>query len=312
MKKVIISLVLLLACITAIYVWNAPRYTKADTIYLNANDAVSYARLQKLAHALNKEGYRTIVSTQNNFKSGLFNIYAANNNQQAALPPVVDSKAINLLWVPAVVENQPEPLRAYDVIVVENMSSFLHLKAVNVRTAYIPEAIDIISVSNKKPQNKIMYYGDATAFSLALYLVGTTNLTVDLFGKGFEKNNNQNKFVKEAPKASDFTDYSLILIDQSDEEIAQELINQRIITAIENGGLPYIRYNNGVAKIFGNKLPMYANEQEFLPKAQMFLNNPVLIAENKEALRQIAHNWNTQSQAKKFTEILEIMKKKMK
>ena len=84
------------------------------------------------------------------------------------------------------------------------------------------------------------------------------------------------------------------------------------MTIIENGGMPYIRYNNGVAKIFGNKLPMYVNEQEFLPKAQMFLNNPALVSENREALRQIAHNWNSQSQARKFAEILEIMKKKMR
>ena len=306
MKKVILYIVVIILCAIGGYISFTPKYTKAETIYLNANDEVSFKNLQKLATALNKEGYRTVLSEKNNFKSGLFNLYMANNNQLGSLPIVSDRKAINLLWLPTVAENQPEPLRAYDVIVVKSFAAFSHLKAVNMRTAYIPEAIDIDVVDKNTPNGKVMYYGDKGDFSLSQYLADNAKLSFDTFGKGYDN------FIKENPNSKDFTAYSLVLVDQSDEEIAQEQINNRILTVLKEGGLPYVRYNNGIAKIFGNALPMYANEQEFLPKAQIFLNNSTLVEERRSQLYDIAQKWNTQSQAQKIAELFEVMKKKMK
>lgn len=307
MKKIILSLfIAIVLCAVCGYVYLMPKYTKADTIYLNANDDVSFENLRKLAKALNNEGYRTVLSHKDNFKSGLFNLYAANNNQLGTLPIVADNKAINLLWLPNIVENEPEPLRAYDVIVVKSGGSFSHLRAVNFRTAYIPEAINIDSYTANEPNGKVMYYGDKTDFSLAQYLANNAFLSYDIFGKDYPN------AINAVPKNKDFRAYSLVLIDQSDEEITTELINERIITVLNAGGLPYVRYNNGLARIFGNTLPMYASEQEFLPKVQMFLNNPSLVKERRAALYDIAQQWNTQSQAQKIAELFEIMKQKMK
>ena len=307
MKKVILYIVVVvILCAVGGYISFTPKYTKAETIYLNANDEESFKNLQKLADALNKEGYRTVLSEKNNFKSGLFNLYMANNDQLGALPIVSDRKAINLLWLPTIVENQPEPLRAYDVIVVKSFASFSHLKAVNMRTAYIPEAIDIDVVDKSTPNGKVMYYGDKGDFSLSQYLADNAKLNFDTFGKGYAN------FIKKNPNSKDFTAYSLVLIDQSDEEISQEQINIRILTVLKEGGLPYVRYNNGIAKIFGNALPMYTNEQEFLPKAQIFLNNSTLVEERRSQLYDIAQKWNTKTQAQKIAELFEVMKQKMK
>jgi hypothetical protein len=307
MKKVILSLfIAIVLCAVCGYVYLMPKYTKADTIYLNANDDVSFENLRKLAKALNNEGYRTVLSHKDNFKSGLFNLYAANNNQLGNLPIVVDSKAINLLWLPNIIENKPETLRAYDVIVVKSFASFSHLKAVNMRAAYIPDAIDIEAYNADTPNGKVMYYGDKTDFSLAQHLANIAHLNFDTFGKGYTD------ALKETPKNKDFASYSLVLVDQSDEEIALEQINRRILTILRAGGLPYVRYNSGIAKIFRNTLLMYANEQEFLSKARMFLSNPSLVKERRAALYDIAKQWNTQSQAQKIAELFEVMKRKMK
>lgn len=311
MKKVIFYLfVTIILCVIGGYVFLTPKYTKAETIYLNANDEVSFKSLQKLAKALNKEGYRTVLSEKNNFKSGLFNLYAANNDQLGTLPIVSDRKAINLLWLPTVVENQPEPLRVYDVIVVKSLSAFSHLKAVNMRTAYIPEAIDIDAYKETDSNGMVAYYGDKSDFSLSQYLADKAKLSFDVFGKGYDKK--AVHVIKETPSNKDFTTYSLVLIEQSAEEIAQEQINNRILTVLRAGGLPYVQYNSGLARIFGNMLPMYANEQEFMPKAQMFLSNQSLVNERRSALYDMAQKWNTQSQAQKIAELFEVMKKKMK
>ena len=161
MKKVILYLVVvIILCAVGGYISFTPKYTKAETIYLNANDEVSFKNLQKLAIALNKEGYRTVLSEKNNFKSGLFNLYVANNNQLGPLPVILDKKAINIIWLPTIVENKPESLRQYDVITVKSGGAFSHLRAVNFRTAYIPEAIDIESYKTPEPNGKVMYYCD--------------------------------------------------------------------------------------------------------------------------------------------------------
>ena len=310
MKKILVLSVLILLFLISGFVFFQNKPSAVNSIYLNAYDIPSYARLQKLAAALKNNGYQAVVSGKNEFKSGHFNIYATDNNQN--LPPVVDSSAINLLWVPSVEQNKPEVLRPYDVIVAQNMPSFIHLKAINVRTAYIPEAINITKNKYSISQNKSMYYGDNdTGFSLSLYLAGPTDLKVDVFGKGFSGVWGEDEIMKRTVENEDFQRYPVVLVDQPEEDIRDELIAPRLKEVIEKGGLPYIRYNNGLAKMFGQAIPMYMNEDEFLPLLKGLLSSPQEVVERRAAIREIAKNWNSDSQAKKFIELFEVMEKKL-
>lgn len=280
------------------------------TFYLNANDENSYMILNVLSKALKKEGVNTVVSDKAHFQSGKFNIYAAQSEDD--LPQVIDKTAINFLWLPKVRQDTPEPLRPFDVIVTQSALSFSHLKAINVRTAYIPPAFDVSTQKAKDTQPKLMFYGDNDkGFSLSLYLAGPTDLKIDVYGKGFEGFWGYDEIMKEPVKAEDFRRYALALADQSEEEIRDELINPQIIKIIENGGVPYIRYNYGVYRIFGEDLPMYRNENEFLPKVKELLARPNEVAKYRNRIREIAENWNSRSQAKKFIELFEVMEKKM-
>jgi len=284
----------------------------SEVIYLNAYDMTSYGKMQKLAAALKNNGRKAILSGKESFKSGLFNLYAVSDTQN--MPTILDSKAINILWVPKVVEDMPEVLRPCDVVVVESISSFTHLKAINMRTAYIPPAVDMRYKSAKNPsKNYPMFYGNNdSGFSLSLYLAGPTDLKVDVYGTGFSGYWSEDDIVAETAGAREFQRYPLVMIDQSDEDIRDEVVNAKIIEVIEQGGLPYIRYNSGVAKMFGEAVPMYMTPEEFLPEIRHLLNSPNEIRERKEALWQIANGWSSDSQARKIIELFDVMKKKMR
>jgi len=283
-----------------------------EAIYVNAQDMGTYSKMQKLTEAFKKNEREVFLSGKENFKSGLFNLYAASDINN--LPKVLDEKAINILFLPDAANNMSQILRPYDVIVVENMSSFAHLKAINMRTAFIPPAVDIRYKHLKNPhKNYPMFYGNNdNGFSLSLYLAGPTDLKVDVYGRGFSGYWSEGDIIAPTASGDDFQRYPLVLIDQSEEDIKNETVNSRIIEVIEQGGLPYLRYNSGVAKMFGEAVPMYMTQEEFLPEIKRLLNSPKEIQERKEAIRRIAEGWSSDSQAKKIIELFDVMKKKMK
>lgn len=311
MKKISIILSLFIGFCLIIFYLPRLSHTANDVFYLNAYDDVSYKNLEKLAQNLKKQKVKVVLSTKDHFKSGLINIYASENIDK--LPPVADQKAINFLWLSRINRNDMDSFRPYDVIVVKNMPDFSHLKAINVRTAYIPDAIDITSkkfaaISEDYP----MYYGNNdTGFSLALYLAGPTDLNIDVYGSGFSGYWPENELMNREANSYDFQRYPLVLVDQTDDDIRDELINQRIITVIENGGLPYVRYNSGIAKMFGDTIPMYQNESSFLPEIKQLLANKNEISARRNTLIYKSQQWSSSSQAKKFIELADIMKRKM-
>ena len=285
----------------------------SQAIHINVNDlAISplYRKTQKLADALKQSGTETRLGGKEDFTSGDFNLYIARDTK--SLPEVLDKKAINILWLPMFSgAEDPALLRAFDVIVVKSMAAFNHLKAINVRTAYIPEAIDIKkSRFKRKPESRAMFYGDNTGFVLPLYLAGRQNMSLDIYGKGFAGAWPAEELKGDYPDPAGFSRYAAVLIDQSEEEIRDELINPKIIEVIENGGLPYIRFNSGVYKIFGEALPMYHSEQEFIDGMRDLLQNPAKGQHIRAELQKKAAQWNSLSQAEKFKEIFRLMENK--
>lgn len=281
-------------------------------LYININDtAISklYVSAHKLKKSLLENGYQTELSCKNNFKSGAFNLYITDSIH--SIPQVIDTSAINILWLP-LVQNTDDVslLRPFDVIIVKSMTSFQYLKAINVRTAYIPDAINIKDTPHRNPNGKAMFYGDNTDFILPLYLAGHNDMSVDIFGKGFNDVWPEEEIKGVPPTMEDFNTYSTILLQQQDNNIRDELIDDKIIETLENGGLPYLRFNNGVYKLFGEVLPMYHNEQEFVEGVRELEQNPALVQKIKYNINRLSQQWNSHSQALKISEIFEIMKKK--
>lgn len=299
-----------LICGGFLYGFKENLFYAKEAIYLNANDEKSYLELKRLKNALRGEGKHVVLSDKNSFKSGEINLYAAFDEKE--LPKVLDMEAINFLWIEELSDMWAlEKLRDFDVIVVKQFPLFSHLKAVNVRTAYIPDIIEEIEPKKQDDNGKVMYWGDNdTGFSLALYLAGKNDFSVDIYGNGFEGLWPKEEIMGKREDIADFRDYKFVLVDQSDEDIRDEVVNKKIIQIIEGGGLPLVRYNFGVRKLFGDDVPMYANEDEFLQMFNRLLSSTEETNERKKQLFATTKKWNAQSAALKFIELFEIMEKK--
>ncbi len=324
MKKILTGLMILFLAAAGAVGWHffnsaekkttVPTITEngQQTIYLNVNDikiSSLFIDAQKLAQAIKYAGKGVVLSGKGDFKTGNFNLYLANDINH--LPEVEDNKAINILWLPTVSSTDgPERLRAFDVITVKSMAAFGYLKAINVRTAFIPEAIEMKRAANRKPNGKAMFYGDNQGISLPLYMAGRNDISVDIYGKGFETNWPLDEIKGDMPETGDFSRYSVVLLDQSDEAVRDELVEKKIIEAIENGGLPFLRFNSGVYKLFGEALPMYHNEPEFIAGLQELKDNPEIVRRLRAKLQQASQAWNRETQALKFIELFELMEKK--
>lgn len=306
-----------IACITLLLILSGGLYAffycieeNRAKICLNANDDVSYQTLEQLKIALKKEGIRAKILKNGAFESSEINVYAAENIDTP--PKVIDKSAINFLWIPQFSSSDSlDKLKDFDVIVVKSIPSFAHLRAINVRTAYIPDMVD---VSYKQVSDSFsarpMYVGDNEGFSLALYLAGNLNLGVDVYGKGFEGVWPKEEIIGDKPEDNDFSKYAIVLVDQSEEDIRDEIVNKKILRTIEKGGVPFVRFNNGVVKMFGNTVPMYANSDEFKDIYDKLLSKPTEIKSFRERIIKASYDWSSERTAKKFIELFEIMRQK--
>lgn len=281
-----------------------------ERLNINCNEevqSITYKKLEKLTKNLRKMGVKTTLNKKDYHKSGNINLYVTDNSYN--LPKIINSNVINVLWIPYIdPQDDFNEFRNFDVIIVKSVPSFSHLKAINVRTAYIPDAFD--AVKNNDTINKsALYWGDNDKFSLALNLVG--NKKIDIFGDKWKHTIYYNKVIKEKNiKLNDFKNYAIVLVDQDDDDIKKELINDKIIKLIENGFVPFVRYNPGIHAIFNDNLPQYYNNDDFNNKYNDLTSNKTKIKNIKKKLFDIAKNWNSEAQANKFIEIFSIMQKK--
>lgn len=311
MKKIIVVTLLglfLTGCI--LYALRGHFFDDKDVIYLNANDEKAYLELKKLKTALKKEGKRVVLSETGNFKSGEINLYASSEGEE--LPKVLDLGAINFLWINRLSDMWAlDSFKDFDVVVVKSHPLFSHLKAVNVRTAYIPAPVDAAKLNTRfKATGKAAYWGDADGFSLALYLAGKNGFSVDLYGKGFEGVWPQDEIKGKSEDLTDFRAYDFVLVDQSDEDIRDEVVNQKIMQIIEGGGVPLVRYNVGLERLWGNGVLMYMSEEDFAVRFNKFIASAEAIEQQRKNLFRASQQFNNRSAARKFIELFDIMQRK--
>ncbi len=286
---------------------NAHRDMGYAVIHVSENKPAQ--QMIKLQEAFKKEGKNISFSIRPNRSSGKFNIYTATDIQH--LPEVADQSAINFLWIDKLKSDEsPEKLRPFDVIVVKNMPAYQHLKAVNVRTAFIPDAVDVKDSEKASQTERTMFWGDGNEFSVSLSMAGHEKIKLDVYGIGFEGQWPIDEIKGTMPSETDFRSHPLVLVDQSDEDILHQTINPRIMTILENGGIPYLRYNPAIEKLFGKMVPMYHNDNEFQEQLKYLPAHLFEIEERRAAIKHLAKRWNSHSQARKFIELFEIMDRK--
>lgn len=281
-----------------------------EKLYIHyPEDYTPKKEIQKLIKSFKDNGVSVKDCSNNPNARANLNLYIAKDKLN--LEQNINTDAINVLWLPYVDNNDnPEIFEDFDVVVVRSFTSYFHLKSINMRSAFIPRAIDMPNISDIPLNNKIMFWGDfEDKFSLSIHL--TKELDIDIYGKNwnqtiFDKKHKGNTIDKEI-----ITPYNLVMLDQKDEEFEQNLINDKIFEVIEMGGIPFIAHNSGIERIFGNNsIPMFNNESSFLSYYNRLKNDKQEIKRIRNSMYNISKQWNSNAVALKFIEIFDIMKKK--
>ncbi len=305
-KYLILSFVILLALVVGFIILKSNVFIdKEDAIYVIALDDASTDKAKNIYKSIKKEKKSAVLS--NDIGGGNYNFYIASSYED--LPHNINKNAINILYIPYFSnKDSSKILSNFDVVVVKSAKSFGHLKAINVRTAYIPDAFDINKNKESSFSSKIAYVGNDEDFSLALYLIKNANINVDVYGKVKNKNWDENKI--KSKKLKNSNEYSLILIDQPDEDIAREIVCDRLLKIVSDGHLPFVRFNQGIYSMFGDAIPMYYNEEHFKFELNRLINASHELKVRRDTIRKISENWSSSMRAKKIIELFDIMKKK--
>ncbi len=304
MKKYLVLFFALLITGTAIF-YSSIFDDKSNAIYVIALDENSKDDAENIYKSIKKENRDVVLSNI----SGNYNFYVASDYND--LPKNINKEAINILYIPYFSDKEsPELLRDFDVIVVKSAKSFGHLQAINARTAYIPNIVDIVNKDAFSPNEKIAYIGDDEDFSLSLHLIKNSNFSIDIYGKVNNSNLGRQQLKASSLNKTKYKEYSLVLIDQTEEDIDRNIVSDKLLKIISNGGIPFVRYNPGIVKMFGNAIPMYYNPEHFNFELYRLLQSPIELKNRFNDIVNISTNWSSSMRAKKIIELFDIMKKK--
>jgi hypothetical protein len=278
---------------------------KENDIYVIALDDASTDEAKNIYKSIKEEKKSAVLSRD--IVGGNYNFYIASSYKE--LPHNINKNAINILYIPYFSnKDSAKILSNFDVVVVKSAKSFGHLKAINVRTAYIPNAFDINKNKEDTVSSKIAYVGNDEDFSLALYLIKNAKINIDVIGKIKNKNWDEDKIKSKSLKNSD--EYALILIDQPEEDIAREIVCDRLLKLVSDGHLPFVRFNQGIYSMFGDAIPMYYNEEHFKFELNRLINSSNELKARRDSIRKISESWSAGMRAKKIIELFDIMRKK--
>ena len=141
-------------------------------------------------------------------------------------------------------------------------------------------------------------------------MIKNSELPIDIYGKVNDNNLDGQQIKSASLNKNKYKEYSLILIDQDEEDVAQNIVSDKILKIISNGGVPFVRYNPAIVKMFGDAIPMYYNPDHFSFELNRLLKSPEELKTRFNVIGNISTNWSSNMRAKKIIELFDIMKKK--
>ena len=143
----------------------------------------------------------------------------------------------------------------------------------------------LLFIGNKWPNfvtRKTVYYGLKNGFDLSIYGSGWDEVLSD----------EQMKFVKKKQVENDELRYyysaaDIVFNDTREDMIKAGYISNRIFDATASGAFVISDYVKEIEDIYGDSIPMYKNEDEFVELVNFYLANPEIRKEKAKKAREI-------------------------
>ena len=251
-----------------------------------------------MTRAFERIGYDVVSSTEDNLypastaDAGV-NIYVRGYNPFRDLK--TNPKAVNILYIRDFDSLYPEELKQMDGVATSSHDFYEYVLNSGYAAVYLPEFTDpsvFFPTPREELVRNLLYVGDNTRHSPAIAAAMDAKLPVEIFGR-FWKGNVEDEYIKgeyihENDLAGYFSSAKINLVNITAHESEIGIIPSRVYDIAAAKGFMIAPYNKAIKEVFDDSIPMFKDAKELKALYDQYINNPKLRAEKAEKAYRIA------------------------
>ncbi len=305
--KIILSVltIILLVLIVGLFAFKgAPAKTDLNKLALRIGELRQYRSMNRadvnaaMERAFQRVGYSVFSTTEDNLYPSTMadagvNIYVRGYNPFNELKP--NKRAVNVVYLRDFDSLYPEELDAFDGIATSSREFYNYVLNAGYATVYLPELTDP-SIFYPAPREDLvrdlLYVGDNDRHSQAVALALEAKLPVEIYGRFWTTNIDENyikgEYIHENDLGAYFSSAKINLVNVSNHEAEIGIIPSRVYDIAASKGFMIAPYNKEIEAVFGDAIPMFKNADELKALYEQYINNPEARAEKAEKAYRIA------------------------
>jgi len=256
-------------------------------------------------------GHFNTLKCNNQNKNSRFNIMWLLHSHLGINSNGIEKKVI----IDEYVKELMKHIKKYDAVIVSSKKIYDMLNGkIETPLYYIPQFTDTnyfypdYDVNSK---SKLLFIGFPHFRRIAPFYAINNGLPITMYGCIFKNNNElpgeyiDNNIVRRY--------YSSAVINLNDTLPSMNelgFISGRIYDVSASGGFIISDYSKGTEEVFGDSVPMYKNEEEFVKLVDFYLRNPRLRLEKAKKAREIALNYTNEKIVTEFEKIFQDLESK--
>lgn len=205
-------------------------------------------------------------------------------------------KKINILYIISHPDKiRIKELKNYDIIIAASENFAKKLKALNFNAFYFPQFTNtkrFYFEKDTQKSNKILFVGSPhMGMRDAVYYATKNNMPISVYGSFWEKYIS-NEYIKgnsidNSELHKFYSNAEIVLNDTMQNMKENGFISNRIYDVTASKGFLISDYMPEIEKIYGDAIPMYKNEEEFIKLINYYLKHPEKRKEKSEKAYQI-------------------------
>ena len=251
-----------------------------------------------MERSFSRVGYDVVTTTEDNQYPATAEDAGVNFYVRGYVPfneLKTNKNAVNIVYIRDYDTLQQEELDAFDGIATSSPDFYNFVMSSNYAAVYLPEFTDI-SVFYPKPtaslERNLLYVGDNDRHSVAIKAALDAKLPVEIFGRLWEGNIDdeyiKGEYIHDNDLSSYFSSAKINLVNVSTHESELAIIPSRVFDIAASKGFMIAPYNREIETVFGDAIPMYKNAEELKALYDQYINNPEARAEKAEKAYKIA------------------------
>ena len=170
-----------------------------------------------------------------------------------------------------------EVQKGFDLLVVSSLDIYSALKNRGIDVEYIPQFTNTKKFYHdydEKLKSEILFVGNFHFYRKSPLFILERDLPIKIYGKGWPKGIVEKEYIDNRYLRKYYSSAKIVLNDTKQNMKDFGFISNRIFDATACGAFVISDYNPAIEKIYGESIPMWKNEEEFIDLIKFYLENP--------------------------------------